>query len=84
MFSMLTAIQFSRFPCTFGNSTFLNGSFKFQNGRRVLLQLLHPDCSRYLSPDDLAALKLSIPSLCAKVIRDFFSGLCYTSDMGLL
>ncbi|ESR32725.1 hypothetical protein CICLE_v100045851mg, partial [Citrus x clementina] len=36
------------------------------NGRRVLLQLLHPNCSRYLSPDDLGSLNLSIPSLCAK------------------
>ncbi|CAK9328961.1 unnamed protein product [Citrullus colocynthis] len=34
-----------------------------KNGRRVLLQLLHPNCSRYLSPDDLASLNLSIPSL---------------------
>lgn len=37
-----------------------------KNGRRVLLQLLHPNCSRYLSPDDLSSLNLSIPSLCAK------------------
>ncbi|KAJ0093529.1 hypothetical protein Patl1_24980 [Pistacia atlantica] len=37
-----------------------------KNGRRVLLQLLHPNCSRYLSPDDLASLNLFIPSLSAK------------------
>ncbi|KAK9288302.1 hypothetical protein L1049_016753 [Liquidambar formosana] len=37
-----------------------------KNGRRPLLQLLHPNCSRYLSPDDLASLNLSIPSLCTK------------------
>ncbi|XP_059433723.1 pumilio homolog 24-like [Corylus avellana] len=35
-------------------------------GRRLLLQLLHPNCSRYLSPDDLSSLNLSIPSLSAK------------------
>ncbi|KAF5737025.1 putative Penguin [Tripterygium wilfordii] len=37
-----------------------------RNGRRVLLQLLHPNCSRYLSPDDLASLDSNIPTLCAK------------------
>ncbi|XP_031743892.1 pumilio homolog 24 isoform X2 [Cucumis sativus] len=37
-----------------------------KNGRRVLLQLLHPNCSRYFSPDDLASLNSSIPSLCNK------------------
>ncbi|TYK02929.1 pumilio-like protein 24 [Cucumis melo var. makuwa] len=37
-----------------------------KNGRRVLLQLLHPNCSRYFSPDDLASLNSSIPSLCSK------------------
>ncbi|XP_022156022.1 pumilio homolog 24 [Momordica charantia] len=37
-----------------------------KNGRRLLLQLLHPNCSRYFSPDDLASLNLSIPSLCNK------------------
>ncbi|KAK2645304.1 hypothetical protein Ddye_020499 [Dipteronia dyeriana] len=37
-----------------------------KSGRRLLLHLLHPNCSRYLSPDDLASLNLSIPSLCAK------------------
>jgi len=39
-----------------------------QNGRRPLLQLLHPNSSRYFSPDDLATLSLSIPSLSLKVI----------------
>ncbi|XP_008810199.2 pumilio homolog 24 [Phoenix dactylifera] len=38
-----------------------------KNGRRPLLQLLHPLCSRYLSPADLACLNLSVPSLCTKV-----------------
>ncbi|KDP27853.1 hypothetical protein JCGZ_18933 [Jatropha curcas] len=37
-----------------------------KNGRRPLLQLLHPNCSRYFSPDDIAAFNLSIPSLSAK------------------
>ncbi|GLU06872.1 hypothetical protein SLE2022_238600 [Rubroshorea leprosula] len=37
----------------------------YKSGRRLLLQLLHPNCSRYLSPDDLASLNLSIPSLSA-------------------
>ncbi|XP_027115959.1 pumilio homolog 24-like isoform X1 [Coffea arabica] len=37
-----------------------------QNGRRSLLQLLHPNCSRYLSPDDLMSLSLSIPSFNTK------------------
>uniref|UniRef100_A0A0D3E880 CPL domain-containing protein n=1 Tax=Brassica oleracea var. oleracea TaxID=109376 RepID=A0A0D3E880_BRAOL len=34
------------------------------NGRRPLLQLLHPNSSRYFSRDDLASLDLSVPSLC--------------------
>ncbi|XP_030975160.1 pumilio homolog 24 [Quercus lobata] len=37
-----------------------------KNGRLPLLQLLHPNCSRYFSPDDLTSLNLSIPSLSAK------------------
>ncbi|KAK6265341.1 hypothetical protein QUC31_016178 [Theobroma cacao] len=37
-----------------------------KSGRRLLLQLLHPNCSRYLSPDDLASLNLSVPSLSIK------------------
>ncbi|ESW26313.1 hypothetical protein PHAVU_003G108600 [Phaseolus vulgaris] len=37
-----------------------------KNGRRPLLQLLHPNSSRYFSPDDLATLSLSIPSLSPK------------------
>ncbi|KAL1223697.1 Pumilio-like protein 24 [Cardamine amara subsp. amara] len=36
-----------------------------KNGRRPLLQLLHPNSSRYLSQDDLASLDLSVPSLCS-------------------
>ncbi|PWA78654.1 pumilio 24 [Artemisia annua] len=36
---------------------------KDHNGRRPLLQLLHPNCSRYLSPDDLSLLDSSVPSL---------------------
>ncbi|KAF8094183.1 hypothetical protein N665_0368s0020 [Sinapis alba] len=35
-----------------------------KNGRRPLLQLLHPNSSRYFSHDDLASLDLSVPSLC--------------------
>ncbi|KAJ8623282.1 hypothetical protein MRB53_031811 [Persea americana] len=35
-----------------------------KNGRRPLLQLLHPNCQRYFSPDDLASLNSSVPSLC--------------------
>ncbi|XP_024030000.1 pumilio homolog 24 isoform X1 [Morus notabilis] len=38
-----------------------------KNGRRLLLHLLHPNCSRYFSPDDLASFDLSIPSLSSKV-----------------
>ncbi|XP_020101867.1 pumilio homolog 24 [Ananas comosus] len=34
-----------------------------KNGRRLLLQLLHPQCPRYLSPDDLACLNYDVPSL---------------------
>nr|XP_043628259.1 pumilio homolog 24 [Erigeron canadensis] len=37
-----------------------------KNGRHPLLQLLHPNCSRYLSPDDLSLLDSSIPSLVVK------------------
>ncbi|XP_004508185.1 pumilio homolog 24 isoform X2 [Cicer arietinum] len=37
-----------------------------KNGRRPLLQLLHPNCSRYFSPDDLASMNSSIPSLSLK------------------
>jgi len=50
-----------------------------QNGRRPLLQLLHPNSSRYFSPDDLATLSLSIPSLSLKVISliYLFMVFCY-------
>ncbi|KAM5568884.1 pumilio [Rosa sericea] len=41
-----------------------------KDGRRPLLQLLHPNCSRYLTPYDLASLSLSIPSLSNKVESD--------------
>ncbi|GMH18880.1 hypothetical protein Nepgr_020721 [Nepenthes gracilis] len=34
-----------------------------KNGRRPFLQLLHPFCHRYFSPDDLASLNSFIPSL---------------------
>ncbi|XP_078445126.1 pumilio 24 isoform X2 [Wolffia australiana] len=37
-----------------------------KNGRHPILQLLHPHCPRYLSPDDLASLDLYLPSLCSK------------------
>ncbi|PON61968.1 Coatomer beta subunit [Parasponia andersonii] len=38
-----------------------------KNGRRVLLQLLHPKCSRHFTPDELASFDLSIHSLDSKV-----------------
>ncbi|XP_045786833.1 pumilio homolog 24 isoform X1 [Trifolium pratense] len=37
-----------------------------KNGRRPLLQLLHPNCSRYFSPDELASMNSSIPCLSLK------------------
>lgn len=45
-----------------------------KSGRRPLLQLLHPFCHRYLSPDDLAALNFSIPSLCSKTEKEVHHG----------
>lgn len=49
-------------------SDFVFGVYRIlQNGRRPILQLLHPNCSRYFSPDDLASLNMSIPSLSLKV-----------------
>ncbi|KAJ4844978.1 hypothetical protein Tsubulata_011712 [Turnera subulata] len=36
-----------------------------KSGRRPLLQLLHPNCSRYFSPDDMASLNFSLPALSA-------------------
>lgn len=36
------------------------------------MQLLHPNCPRYFSPDDLASLDLSIPSLCTKANAKLF------------
>ncbi|XVF38778.1 hypothetical protein REPUB_Repub20aG0131200 [Reevesia pubescens] len=44
-----------------------------KSGRCLLLQLLHPNCSRYLNPDDLASLNLSVPSLSAKNDSEFKS-----------
>ncbi|PHU10075.1 Pumilio -like protein 24 [Capsicum chinense] len=41
-----------------------------QNGRRPLLQLLHPNSSRHFSPDELAALGSSVPSLVTKSPSD--------------
>ncbi|KAG9130829.1 hypothetical protein Leryth_016973 [Lithospermum erythrorhizon] len=38
-----------------------------QSARRPLLQLLHPYCHRYFTPEDLTTLNLSIPSLCNKI-----------------
>ncbi|KAG0482310.1 hypothetical protein HPP92_010394 [Vanilla planifolia] len=35
-------------------------------GRRVLLALLHPQCHRYFTPDDLACLNFTMPSLCSQ------------------
>ncbi|KAK8939202.1 hypothetical protein KSP39_PZI011214 [Platanthera zijinensis] len=37
-----------------------------KSGRRPLLQLLHPQCHRYFTPDDLACLNASVPSLCTQ------------------
>ncbi|KAJ8766851.1 hypothetical protein K2173_009153 [Erythroxylum novogranatense] len=37
-----------------------------KSGRRPLLQLLHPNCSRYFTPDDMTSLNLYVPSLSAK------------------
>ncbi|KAL8153651.1 hypothetical protein V2J09_011411 [Rumex salicifolius] len=37
-----------------------------KNGRRPILQLLHPFCHRYFSPDDLASLDSFVPSLHSK------------------
>ncbi|MED6106511.1 hypothetical protein PIB30_005139 [Stylosanthes scabra] len=37
-----------------------------KNGRRPILQLLHPNCSRYFSPDELTSLNSSILSLSLK------------------
>ncbi|CAN6280685.1 unnamed protein product, partial [Urochloa humidicola] len=39
------------------------------NGRRPLLQLLHPLCSRYLSPTDLACLNYNVPSLSPREVE---------------
>ncbi|KAE9455155.1 hypothetical protein C3L33_12926, partial [Rhododendron williamsianum] len=60
-----------------------------KNGRRPLLQLLHPNCPRYFSPDDLASLDLSIPSLCTKANAKLFfplyqGGLEVNSDLDKL
>ncbi|GAU48158.1 hypothetical protein TSUD_198160, partial [Trifolium subterraneum] len=41
-----------------------------KNGRRPLLQLLHPNCSRYFSPDELASMNSSIPCLSLKGLLD--------------
>ncbi|XP_020227663.1 pumilio homolog 24 isoform X2 [Cajanus cajan] len=51
-----------------------------KNGRRPLLQLLHPNSSRYFSPDDLASLSLSIPSLS---LKSEASSLTETSNVSL-
>ncbi|XP_026442660.1 pumilio homolog 24-like [Papaver somniferum] len=50
-----------------------------KSGRRPLLQLLHPNYQRYLGPEDLASLSLSVPSLskkeeAAEVISELESG----------
>ncbi|PKU64948.1 pumilio homolog 24 isoform X2 [Dendrobium catenatum] len=37
-----------------------------KNGRRPLLLLLHPQCHRYFTPDDLACLNSTVPSLCTQ------------------
>lgn len=57
-----------------------------KSGRRPLLQLLHPNYQRYLGPEDLASLSLSIPSLskkeeAAEVISELESGKCSDNEM---
>ncbi|MBA0767241.1 hypothetical protein Gotri_016152 [Gossypium trilobum] len=37
-----------------------------KSARRLLLQLLHPNYSRYLNTDGLVSLNLTVPSLCSK------------------
>ncbi|KAL3812975.1 hypothetical protein ACJIZ3_014243 [Penstemon smallii] len=37
-----------------------------QSGQRLILQLLHPNSTRYLTPNDITSLGLSIPSLSNK------------------
>jgi pumilio family protein 6 len=52
-----------------------------KNGRRPLLQLLHPNCSRYFSPSELASMNASIPCLSLKVsFVPLFSVLLYLSN----
>lgn len=41
-----------------------------KSGRRPVLQLLHPYCHRYFSPDDLASLNSSVPALCSKAEKE--------------
>ncbi|KAH0463063.1 hypothetical protein IEQ34_007645 [Dendrobium chrysotoxum] len=41
-----------------------------KNGRRPLLLLLHPQCHRYFTPDDLACLNSTVPSLCTQAIDE--------------
>ncbi|KAJ1686017.1 hypothetical protein LUZ63_017407 [Rhynchospora breviuscula] len=41
----------------------LNDLVHDKNGRRPLLQLLHPNCSRYLSPDDMSCINYTVPSI---------------------
>ncbi|KAM3279716.1 hypothetical protein ACQJBY_046845 [Aegilops geniculata] len=41
-----------------------------KNGRRPLLQLFHPLCSRYLTPHELFHLNYNVPSLVSKVNLD--------------
>ncbi|KAK4797471.1 hypothetical protein SAY86_029797 [Trapa natans] len=42
-----------------------------KNGNRPLLQLLHPNCTRYLSPDNLCSLNLSLANLSSKDTSNF-------------
>ncbi|XP_026435919.1 pumilio homolog 24-like [Papaver somniferum] len=58
-----------------------------KSGRRPLLQLLHPNYQRYLGPEDLASLSLSVPSLskkeeAAEVISELESGKGSDNEMG--
>ncbi|XP_022848760.1 pumilio homolog 24, partial [Olea europaea var. sylvestris] len=51
-----------------------------QNGRLLFLQLLHPNCPRYFSPDDLTYMSLSIPSIRNKATSFSFNELTSLLD----
>ncbi|KAK4477830.1 hypothetical protein RD792_017093 [Penstemon davidsonii] len=47
-----------------------------QSGQRLILQLLHPNSTRYLTPNDITSLGLSIPSLSNKATPSPYLLLC--------